>query len=203
MQSYKKHSKKASASMKMKKSSKKSYGGKQLQSDLKALEMLLGGFQEGGKTEYNRYFTVHTISGKPAKDILKDKTGRYGMAKSSGPLGAAKKAYTEILRKVGKNSGSSEVIFEIRETTSSSVKKVYGPYIGIREKIPDAIRKKDKFLMKHKITHRSSVHLLGKKNAKIGGMKYKSAKKASMKASMMKKQKASMKKGGDFWSFFN
>ena len=123
--------------------------------------------------KYKKFFTVHTINGKSANKVLQGKTGRYGMAPSSGPSGVARKAYTEILRKLGMNknnnkkngkeNGLSKICFTIREITSNNKKKVYGPYIGTREKIPDDILEQDEFLKKYKITHRSYVKLNKKK----------------------------------------
>ena len=104
---------------------RKSYGGSQLKKDLQSLEQLLGGYSSsGGKTDYDRYFTVHTVNGRPAKEVLKGETGRYGMSKSGGPLGAAKKAYTSMLHKLGlKNKGqSTELTFEMREVTKILIK---------------------------------------------------------------------------------
>ena len=148
----------------------KKYGG--LREDLQVLEGLIGGYSSsGGKTEYDRYFTVHTVNGKPAKEVLKGETGRYGMSKSGGPLSAAKKAYTSMLHKLGlKNKGqSTELTFEMREVTKDPDKRgpgdtVYGPYEGFREAIPKKLRDQDPFLKKHGIKHRAVVHLLGKKN---------------------------------------
>ena len=146
----------------------KKYGG--FQEDMKKLEQLLGYSSSGGKAVYERYFTVHTVNGRPAKEVLKGETGRYGMSNSGGPLSAAKKAYTSMLHKLGlKNRGqSTELTFEMREITKDPNKRhgspIYGPYEGFREAIPKKLRDQDPFLKKHGIKHRAVVHLLGKKN---------------------------------------
>ena len=159
-----------------------SYGGSQLKRDLRSLEKLLGGYSSsGGKAEpTGRFFTVHTVDGKDAKVVLKGDTGRYEMTKSGGPLSAAKKAYTSMLHKLGlKAKGSStELTFKLREITQDPEKRVgnpiYGPYEGFRQAVPEKLR--DKFMKKHGIKHRATVHLVGKKNLKVGGRRRKSRK---------------------------
>ena len=153
---------------------RQSYGGSQLKRDLRSLERLLGGYSStGGKAKpTGRYFTVHTVDGKDAKVVLKGETGRYEMTESGGPLSAARKAYTSLLNKLGlKSKGSStELTFEMREVTQNRPiggNPVYGPYQGIRVSVPEKAR--DAFMKKHGIKHRSIVHLLGKKNLKVGG----------------------------------
>jgi hypothetical protein len=159
-----------------------SYGGSQLKRDLRSLEKLLGGYSSsGGKAEpTGRFFTVHKVDGKDAKVVLKGDTGRYEMTKSGGPLSAAKKAYTSMLHKLGlKAKGSStELTFTLREITQDPNKRVgnpiYGPYEGFRQAVPEKLR--DKFMKKHGIKHRATVHLVGKKNLKVGGSRKKSRK---------------------------
>jgi len=178
----------------------KKYGG--LQEDMRNLETLLGGYSSsGGKAEYDRYFTVHTVNGRPAKEVLKGETGRYGMSKSGGPLGAAKKAYTSMLHKLGlKNRGqSTELTFEIREITKDPEKRgpgnpIYGPYEGFREAIPKKLRQRDPFLKKHGIKHRAIVHLKGKKNM---------LKKTTRGKKKRGGSRCGSHKGGDFFEFFN
>ena len=102
------------------------------------------------------------------------------MTKSGGPLSAAKKAYTSMLHKLGlKAKGSStELTFTLREITKDPEKRVgspiYGPYEGFRQAVPEKLR--DKFMKKHGIKHRATVHLVGKKNLKVGGSRRKSRK---------------------------
>ena len=199
---------------------RKSYGGSQLKKDLQSLEQLLGGYSSsGGKAEYERYFTVHTVNGRPAKEVLKGETGRYGMSKSGGPLGAAKKAYTSMLHKLGlKNRGqSTELTFEMREVTKDPNKRhgspIYGPYEGFREAIPKKLRQQDPFLKKHGIKHRAVVHLKGKKNmlkkTNSNGKPTTGGKRKSKRSSKKRggsscgSKKRSTVKGGDFWQFFN
>lgn len=191
---------------------RKSYGGSQLKKDLQSLEQLLGGYSSsGGKAVYDRYFTVHTVNGRPAKEVLKGETGRYGMSKSGGPLGAAKKAYTSMLHKLGlKNRGqSTELTFEMREVTQGEKRgpgnPIYGPYEGFREAIPKKLRQQDPFLKKHGIKHRAVVHLKGKKNMlkKTTGGKRKSKRSSKKRGGSSCGSKRSTVKGGDFWQFFN
>lgn len=199
---------------------RKSYGGSQLKKDLRSLEQLLGGYSSsGGKAEYDRYFTVHTVNGRPAKDVLKGESGRYGMSKSGGPLGAAKKAYTSMLHKLGlKNRGqSTELTFEMREVTQGEKRgpgnPIYGPYEGFREAIPKKLRQQDPFLKKHGIKHRAVVHLKGKKNmlkkTNSNGKPTTGGKRKSKRSSKKRggsscgSKKRSTVKGGDFWQFFN
>ena len=193
---------------------RKSYGGSQLKKDLHSLEQLLGGYSSsGGKAVYDRYFTVHTVNGRPAKEVLKGETGRYGMSKSGGPLGAAKKAYTSMLHKLGlKNKGqSTELTFKIREVTKDPEKRgpgksIYGPYEGFREAIPKKLRQQDPFLKKHGIKHRAVVHLIGKKNMlskPTTGGKRKSKRSSKKRGGSSCGSKRSTVKGGDFWQFFN
>lgn len=199
-----------------------SYGGSQLKRDLRSLEKLLGGYSSnGGKAEpTGRFFTVHTVDGKDAKVVLKGDTGRYEMTKSGGPLSAAKKAYTSMLHKLGlKAKGSStELTFKLREVTQDPEKRVgnpiYGPYEGFRQAVPEKLR--DKFMKKHGIKHRATVHLVGKKNLKVGGSscdtkkrggscgkKHKTPKKGGSSKKRVVRRSRKKQMGGDFWSFFN
>ena len=85
----------------------------------------------GNNSDDKRKFTVFEVDGE-AVDL--GEGGRYTVTKKASPSDAAKKAFSSLCRKLKK----THFTFSIRETTQGSKKKVYGPYIGNRKRLPKA-----------------------------------------------------------------
>lgn len=150
------------------------YGAAQLESDLRALEKMIGGFEGGSSCQsdnnfkgddglnggagprlhkLDRRFTLHTVEGRDAKEILAKRgkdTGKYIITTEQSPQVAARKAYKSMLKKLEiEHDGGvkSEMYFTIRLThdkydpetkkwhrVPKDKQKVYGPYDGIARK---------------------------------------------------------------------
>jgi hypothetical protein len=123
-----------------------SYSRKQFQSDLKKLAKLIKDFpksnQSGGKRNKNgqlvkmRTFEVVEVDGKEVKPH-----GNYQIKEESkvGPEVAASKAAKQLCRKIKRNGGSHTDCegrtLVIREKTSGSAHKHFGPYRVVVEQL--------------------------------------------------------------------
>jgi len=98
-----------------------------------------------------RYFTLVRLNDKDVE------FGRVKISSKSGsPLDAAKKLLTSICEYEGLTKNKKlecKAHFFIRETTSGSGKKVYGPYSGSFKKYdkPVIVKLKDGTIIKHKM----------------------------------------------------
>ena len=77
----------------------------------------------------SRTFTVDAVTRGCSQKVRFNDTGRYV---SDTPIGAAKKAFTQICRKLNKCKGRMTLHYTIRETTEGSAGKLYS-YIGRKE----------------------------------------------------------------------
>lgn len=123
-----------------------SYSKKRFQSDLKKLAKLINDFpnsnQSGGKRNKNgqlvkmRTFEVVEVDGKEVKPH-----GNYQIKEESkvGPEVAASKAAKQLCRKIKRNGGSHTDCegrtLVIREKTSGSAHKHFGPYRVVVEQL--------------------------------------------------------------------
>jgi len=80
----------------------------------------------------------------------------HGLFVSSSPSSAARK----VVSKLSKNG--KKVVFELREITQGSKKKIYGPYEGIKKKLSKPIKVGDRVYK-----HESIVHKIEKKGGEI------------------------------------
>lgn len=83
----------------------------------------------------NRHFKIISVNGENVK--LK---GRVNIKQNSSPLNAAKKllsSYSKHYKMDNSQKTDLEIIFKIKETTISSKRKEYGPYIGYYYKYSD------------------------------------------------------------------
>ena len=92
--------------------------------------------------------------------IGKKEQGSYA---SSSPSSAARKAVSKLCA----DDKNRKVEFYMRETTQSSEKKVYGPYMGYIEKLKKPIELKGRV-----IRYKPVAKLLKNKKMKGGGLKY-------------------------------
>jgi hypothetical protein len=126
-----------------------SYSRKQFQNDLKKLAKLIKDFpksnQSGGKRNKNgqlvkmRTFEVVEVDGKEVKPH-----GNYQIKEASkvGPEVAASKAAKQLCRKIKRNGGSHTDCegrtLVIREKTSGSAHKHFGPYSVVVDQLTPA-----------------------------------------------------------------
>lgn len=83
----------------------------------------------GNNSDDRRRFTVVEVDGD---NVDLGDGGRYTVTMKASPIDAAHKAFSSLCKKLNK----THFTFSIRETTQGSKKKVYGPYIGNRTKLP-------------------------------------------------------------------
>ena len=93
------------------------YNQEDFGSDLKQLKSLIADYQSGGKSG-NRFYTIVKIDGKIVES---GRGGRYTVKPGQSPGDAAKRAFTQIRRRVGQK----DKIVTLRETTQGSAKKEY------------------------------------------------------------------------------
>ena len=137
-----------------------SYSRKQFQSDLKKLAKLIKDFpksnQSGGKRNKNgqlvkmRTFEVVEVDGKEVKPH-----GNYQIKEASkvGPEVAASKAAKQLCRKIKRNGGSHADCegrtLVIREKTSGSAHKHFGPYrVNVEQLTPKESKTRTESLQK-------------------------------------------------------
>lgn len=137
-----------------------SYSRKQFQNDLKKLAKLIKDFpksnQSGGKRNKNgklvkmRTFEVVEVDGKEVKPH-----GNYQIKEESkvGPEVAASKAAKQLCRKIKRNGGSHTDCegrtIVIREKTSGSAHKHFGPYRVVVEQLtPKESKRRTESLVK-------------------------------------------------------